>query len=82
MYCSRCGTQFDDKAKFCPSCGLEIGAGATTPVKGIATGEMTELDMVKDALSSEYQIQKELGRGGMAIVYQGKEQPAGTRGWR
>src|SRR6478735_544783 len=36
MYCSRCGTQFPDTNKFCPSCGLEVGGLATTPVKAIA----------------------------------------------
>ncbi|HEU4569363.1 MAG TPA: protein kinase [Gemmatimonadales bacterium] len=73
MYCSRCGTQFQDDVKFCPSCGLEVGGAATTPVKAIASGEMTELDIVKEALNVEYEIQQELGRGGMAIVYKAKD---------
>ena len=73
MYCSRCGTQFPDQSKFCPSCGLEVGGAATTPVKAIAAGEMTEMDMVRDALASEYEISEELGRGGMAIVFRAKE---------
>ena len=56
MYCSRCGNQFQDTNKFCPACGQEVGGAATTPVKAIATGEMTELDIVKDSLSAEYEI--------------------------
>lgn len=29
MYCSNCGTQYDDSAKFCPSCGAPSTAEST-----------------------------------------------------
>ena len=73
MYCSRCGTQNKDSAKFCDSCGLDLTA--TTPVGALSTDaqEVTEIDMVRKELDAEYEIIDELGRGGMAIVFKAKE---------
>jgi protein kinase-like protein/PEGA domain-containing protein/zinc ribbon protein/TonB-like protein len=72
LYCSRCGTQNKDTAKFCDSCGLDLTA--TTPVGALKeTPEMTEIDMVRQELEKEYEILQELGRGGMAIVFKAKE---------
>jgi serine/threonine-protein kinase len=71
MFCSRCGTKLPDNAKSCSHCGLDLVP--TTPVKAIASGEVTEADIVREALSAEYEIQEELGRGGMAIVYRARD---------
>jgi serine/threonine-protein kinase len=72
LYCSRCGTQNKDTAKFCDSCGLDLTA--TTPVGAVSESrEVTEIEMVRQELDEEYEIVDELGRGGMAIVFKAKE---------
>jgi serine/threonine protein kinase len=72
LYCSRCGTQNKDSAKFCDSCGLDLTA--TTPVGALKEPqELTELEMVRKELEKEYEVVDELGRGGMAIVFKAKE---------
>ena len=75
MYCSRCGVESSDDTNFCPSCGLDLAA--TTPIAAIKdrddVEQKTELDMVKSALKDDYEIDRELGRGGMAIVFMARE---------
>jgi len=69
MFCSRCGTEVDNQARFCPSCGLDLAT--TTPLAAVQPepGAESELEVVRDALKDEWEIEKELGRGGMAIVF-------------
>jgi len=75
-FCSRCGTQVQQGAKFCPSCGLDLVAATTgggTAATQTAPAEKSEFDIVKEALHHEYELIKELGRGGMAIVFKARD---------
>lgn len=77
MYCPRCGTQNDDIAKFCKSCGHGFAATPVSSPVDVAEQtlptEFSEVDLVRQDLRDEYEILEELGRGGMAIVFRSRE---------
>ncbi len=73
MFCPQCGTLASANSKFCVTCGTPVtGAGDGTIDMG-ATEPERALAMLKRALGSEYEVERELGRGGMAVVYKARE---------
>jgi eukaryotic-like serine/threonine-protein kinase len=59
--CPFCDNEIKLKAKKCQFCGEWL---TTTP-----SVSLTGVDLVKQALGDRYEIQEEIGRGGMATVY-------------
>ena len=82
MFCRNCGLGLPDGAAFCANCG---SSQTDTPQTGGAVATASDpnnpgtdagdelLLMVKQHLGADYTIEKELGRGGMAVVYKGVE---------
>lgn len=74
MTCAKCGNSLADGAAFCASCGTPTkDPTAETVAISIAQMEDPLLVAVREGLSQFYVVEKELGRGGMAVVYKGKE---------
>jgi serine/threonine protein kinase len=84
MFCRNCGTSLTDTTAFCGNCGTPVAAssaGAVAVAEAHPSAELTPhtetesklLEMVKAELGRDYRIERELGRGGMAVVYKGVE---------
>jgi len=72
MDCFRCHTPVPDGSRFCLSCGTELsdpGAGGSTTA-AMDAAKSAELErLVRQEVGGEFEIERELGRGGMAVVY-------------
>lgn len=73
--CPRCGTSLTPGTKFCSECGNDVttaGGGGSTKLSTVDI-EATLLEYLKQATRGEFEIARELGRGGMAMVYLAKD---------
>jgi serine/threonine protein kinase len=73
MKCFKCGAEVRPPARFCGICGTAASdPHESTLVSGPEEGDEL-LTRVRMILTGEYQVERELGRGGMAVVYQATE---------
>jgi serine/threonine protein kinase len=77
MRCFRCGTDVAESARFCSNCGTQVSDPheATMLVPPEDAEEI--LRRVRMVLAGEYEVERELGRGGMAMVFKATEQGLG-----
>jgi serine/threonine-protein kinase len=71
--CFQCGFDIPDGTRFCGHCGLKL----TDPDAGTMIVEMDDVDellaRIRRVFAGEYEVERELARGGMAIVYRATE---------
>src|SRR5690349_7919434 len=65
--CPRCNTPTTAGLRYCPTCGLRLGAPDAPASPGPAGDPF--LARVRAALLNEYDVAREIGRGGMAAVF-------------
>jgi len=84
MKCYQCGTPVPDGSPFCRKCGGEESDPVSAPadIREVAELEAPSspviepddlFQLVKWELSKDYDVETELGRGGMAVVYRARE---------
>jgi serine/threonine protein kinase len=79
MNCYKCATPLPDHSKFCMACGADV-SGEGHMHSTVGTDADPELQAALQAeLGDDYTVERELGRGGMAIVYLGKDNHLGRK---
>ena len=82
MNCYKCKTPIPDDSRFCSACGAEVsGEPHVHPSAAtLLVDQDSELfAKLQTELGSEYVLERELGRGGMAVVYLGRDTVLGRK---
>jgi hypothetical protein len=73
--CHKCATPIPDNSRFCSACGADVsGEGHQHGGDTLAVDDSDQLQRALQAeLGSEFVVERELGRGGMAVVFLGHD---------
>ncbi|HWP37422.1 MAG TPA: protein kinase [Gemmatimonadales bacterium] len=70
MLCASCASPLPDGSRFCTNCGTDApGQSLSGPASLADVGVGTLTLSLRQATAGEYEIEREIGRGGMGVVY-------------
>jgi len=75
MTCARCGREIALGARFCGNCGEEVSDPEAATVVLPPEASDALLARLRLMFAGEYDVERELGRGGMAAVFKATEIP-------
>jgi hypothetical protein len=68
MNCYRCATPIPDNSRFCLSCGADVSGETAERTQAVDPDPQLQQDLQLE-LGTDFLIERELGRGGMAVVF-------------
>lgn len=80
MNCYKCQTPIPDNSRFCSACGADVSGDSHAHTDTITDEQGAHLfNMLQGELGDEYILERELGRGGMAVVFLGHDARLGRK---
>ncbi len=73
MTCLQCGTLVPEGSRFCGSCGMLVSDPQLITLIVEGAGGEAELERLRLVFSGEFDVESEIGRGGMGVIYRATE---------
>ena len=73
MKCFQCGAELPEGTRFCSHCGLKVSDPEAATIVMEPEESEALLARIRRIFAGEYEVEREIARGGMAIVYRATE---------